>query len=96
MPLAELAADAPHVVTERILWRAKLLQMMKVVRTIEAWTRHKRIQRLASFLAEQMLIIMPELHDVGPLPTGGKAGRRTLVDPARRAGGAWTSPNDRR
>jgi transcriptional regulator with XRE-family HTH domain len=72
VPIAELVGEPTPRISERLLWRAKFLQFMKVVRTIEAWSKPQRIQRLASFLAEQMLSLMPELHDVGPLPTLGK------------------------
>jgi transcriptional regulator with XRE-family HTH domain len=71
VPLCELVNDPEGSLASPIEWRAKLLLVMKTVRSIQEKTRQTPIRRLAETLATQLQEMMPELKEVMAWPTVG-------------------------
>ena len=61
-----------------VMTRAQLLRMMKTVVTILERCKQKSIRRMAQFLSEQLVEVMPELKEIAPWPAVGR--RRTSRD----------------
>jgi len=76
VPIAELLSHPGTGLSESIQLRAKLLKMMKTVRSIQEKSEDEAIDRLAARLASQLMDLMPELKEVAPWPIVGK--RRSL------------------
>ena len=81
VPLAELLAEPARGLSRSVFERAAMVKAMKTAATIMEQANRPNMQTLAQRLIEQMLEIMPELHDVAPWPTVGQ--RRTLQDLGR-------------
>jgi transcriptional regulator with XRE-family HTH domain len=72
VPIAELLDDTDGDLSPPVQLRARLLRIMKTVRSIQGRTRQVSVQRLTTMLAEQLLEVMPELKDTGAWPTVGQ------------------------
>lgn len=66
VPLADLLPDRVAPPLDPILQRAALVKAMKTAVTIREHSKSHRVQRLIACLIEQLLVIMPELANVGP------------------------------
>jgi transcriptional regulator with XRE-family HTH domain len=76
VPLADLLEDPDVALSRPVLDRARLVRLMKTVASIKDLADSKRVQRMASMLADQLCEIMPELREVSPWHSVGQ--RRSL------------------
>ncbi|MBN1853382.1 MAG: hypothetical protein JW829_11685 [Pirellulales bacterium] len=81
VPVENLLVDLDAPLSMPILQRARLLKMMKTVRSISEQAECESIQRLAETLAQQLIEVMPELKEVSPWHSVGQ--RRTLNEYGR-------------
>lgn len=72
VPLTDLIADNGGPLSEPIRTRARLLRIMKTVRSIEELSSSLPVQKLAETLKGQLLQLMPELEKVTPWPLIGQ------------------------
>jgi transcriptional regulator with XRE-family HTH domain len=72
VPLVELLDDSDNELSAPVQLRARLLRIMKTVRSIQERAQHGAIHRLAETLAEQLIEVMPELKDTAAWPTVGQ------------------------
>ncbi len=78
VPAAEFLVDNDMPLSTPVLKRAQLLRMMKTIKSIEERSKQTSVRRLAGFLAEQLVEVMPELKEVEPWPGVGR--RRTTSE----------------
>ena len=64
VPIAELLVDSDAPLAEPVMTRARLLRIMKTVRAIKESAASPSIQRFSAMLEQQLVELMPELHDV--------------------------------
>ncbi len=76
VPAVDLLVHPGTGLSDSIQLRAKLLKMMKTVRSIQETCASENVSRLAERLERQLTDLMPELKDVSSWPSVGK--RRTL------------------
>jgi transcriptional regulator with XRE-family HTH domain len=78
VPATELLVEGDTTLSTPVLRRARLVRMMKTVRSIAARSKQSSIRRLARLLAEQLTEVMPEVKEVEPWPEKGR--RRTTSE----------------
>ena len=79
VPALELLDEPDGSLSPPVQLRARLLRVMKTVRSIQAGARQVSIRRLATMLVRQLLEVMPELKDTAPWPiVGSRRSRREL------------------
>jgi len=83
VPIAELLVESEQALSGPVLERARMVRLMKTASAIREKAGTHPISRLAQMLVEQLLELMPELHDVGPWHSVGQ--RRGLNDLGRAA-----------
>ena len=64
VPLADLLVETDGPLSEPMITRTRLLQIMKTVRAIKETATSSSIQRFATMLEQQLVELMPELKDV--------------------------------
>jgi transcriptional regulator with XRE-family HTH domain len=72
VPVGELLVDCDATLSSNVLNRARLLRVMKTVRSIQETTKCISIERLAAMLEQQLVELMPELKDVSAWPSVGQ------------------------
>jgi len=84
VPISELLEEDAGEMSSPLMFRGKLLRVMRTATTILERTRNAATHRMAQFMAEQLIEIMPELKDTIPWPSVGKRrSRRELGRAAR-------------
>ena len=83
VPVSELLLDSGTQLSRPILERARMVRIMKTVKSLLETARTPTTQRLAETLFEQMVEIMPELREVSPWHSVGQ--RRSLHEYGRAA-----------
>jgi len=83
VPVTELLVESDSPLSSTVLSRARLLRVMKTVRSIQETTKCVSIERLAAMLEHQLVELMPELKDVTAWPSVGQ--RRSHQDVGRTA-----------
>jgi transcriptional regulator with XRE-family HTH domain len=84
VPISELLEEDAAEVSSPVMFRGKLLRVMRTAATILERTRNAATHRMAQFMVEQLIEIMPELKDTIPWPSVGKhRSRRELGRAAR-------------
>lgn len=79
VPATELLNEPGVDLSPPVQLRARLLRVMKTVRSIQANARQVSIRRLAAMLVRQLVEVMPELEDTAPWPViGSRRSRRDL------------------
>ncbi len=81
VPVADLLVDSNVLLSTAVMERARLVKLMKTAQSIKEKVQGKPLGQMATALVEQLLEIMPELHDVAAWPSTGQ--RRTLDDLGR-------------
>jgi transcriptional regulator with XRE-family HTH domain len=76
VPISDLLEEDVGELSTPIMFRAKLLLVMKTMATILERTRNAATRRMAQFAAEKLIEIMPELQGMPPWPSAGKSCRR--------------------
>jgi len=72
VPLSELLEEDVEESSAPIMFRAKLVRVMRTAATILERTKNPATHRMAQFMVEQLIEIMPELKDTTPWPSVGK------------------------
>jgi transcriptional regulator with XRE-family HTH domain len=72
VPISELLEENASEASSPVMFRAKLVRVMRTAITILERTRNAATHRMARFMVEQLLEIMPELKDTGAWPSVGK------------------------
>ena len=72
VPLAELLMDSDAPLSEPVMTRARLVRIMKTARAIKESAVSPSIQRFSSMLEQQLIELMPELHDVSAWHSVGR------------------------
>jgi hypothetical protein len=72
VPVGELLLDPGHALSPGVDRRARLLKLMKTVRSLQQAADSNPLRVLAAQLADQLIEIMPELVDVDCWPIVGK------------------------
>jgi transcriptional regulator with XRE-family HTH domain len=75
-PLVELLIEPDGALSPPVQLRARMLRVMKTVRSIQERARQASVRRLVERLVDQLVEIMPELKDCGAWPAVGH--RRSL------------------
>lgn len=83
VPLVELLMDSEAPLSRPVMERARLVRIMKTVKTIIECAASPATQRLAETLSAQLLEVMPELAEVSPWHSVGQ--RRSLDELGRAA-----------
>jgi transcriptional regulator with XRE-family HTH domain len=83
VPVTELLVENESPLSSTVLTRARLLRVMKTVRSIQETTKCVSIERLSTMLEQQLVELMPELKDVTAWPSVGQ--RRSHQDLGRTA-----------
>jgi hypothetical protein len=83
VPICELLVDAGTELSRPIMERARLVRIMKTVKSLVENAQSNTIRRLAETLVAQLVEIMPELRDVSPWHSVGQ--RRSLAEYGRAA-----------
>jgi transcriptional regulator with XRE-family HTH domain len=83
VPVTELLVENDSPLSSAVLARARLLRVMKTVRSIQDSTKSVSIERLAAMLEQQLVEMMPELKEVTAWPSVGQ--RRSQQDVGRTA-----------
>jgi transcriptional regulator with XRE-family HTH domain len=76
VPVAELLNEPDGELSPPVQLRARLVRVMKTVRSIQERARQASVRRLAEMLVEQLVEVMPELKDTVAWPAVGQR-RRT-------------------
>jgi transcriptional regulator with XRE-family HTH domain len=76
VPISELLEEDAGEASSPVVFRGKLLRVMRTAVTILERTRNAATHRLAQFMVEQLIEIMPELKDTTPWPSVGKRRNR--------------------
>jgi hypothetical protein len=66
VPVAELLSEPDDSVSAPLLLRARLVRVMKTAMTLLERSEDEAVQRMSRVLVNQLLEIMPELHDISP------------------------------
>lgn len=72
VPVVDLLVEDDAPLSTPVLTRARLLRVMKTVRSIQRTNKCVSIERLAAMLEQQLVELMPELKDVSPWPSVGQ------------------------
>jgi transcriptional regulator with XRE-family HTH domain len=72
VPVTELLVESEAPLSTPVLTRARLLRVMKTVRSIQEKTKNIAVERLAAMLEQQLVELMPELKDVSAWPSVGQ------------------------
>jgi transcriptional regulator with XRE-family HTH domain len=72
VPITELLEEDAGEMSASVMFRAKLLRVMRTAVTILERTRNTATHRRAQFMVEQLIEIMPELKGTTPWPSVGK------------------------
>jgi transcriptional regulator with XRE-family HTH domain len=72
VPVSELLEENADQVSAPVMFRAKLLRVMRTAVTILERSRNAATRRMAQFMVEQLVELMPELKDTSPWPSVGK------------------------
>jgi transcriptional regulator with XRE-family HTH domain len=72
VPITELLDDQESELSPPVELRAKLVRIMKTVRSLQERTKQVAVQRLIEMLVEQLVEIMPEVKDTGAWPAVGQ------------------------
>lgn len=83
VPVVDLLVDSDAPLSETVLSRARLVRIMKTVRSILDSTSSAPVQRLATMMEQQLVELMPELKDVAGWPSVGQ--RRSANELGRAA-----------
>jgi transcriptional regulator with XRE-family HTH domain len=83
VPVVDLLVDSDAPLSDTVLSRARLLRVMKTVRTIQDATSNTAVQRLATMMEQQLVELMPELKEVSAWPSVGQ--RRSANELGRAA-----------
>jgi transcriptional regulator with XRE-family HTH domain len=83
VPVCELLLDSGTELSRPIMERARLVRIMKTVKSLVENQESKATQRLAQTLVDQLVEIMPELREVSPWHSVGQ--RRSLTEYGRAA-----------
>jgi transcriptional regulator with XRE-family HTH domain len=75
VPVAELLDDVDGELSPPVQLRARLLRMMKTVRSMQERARQASLRRLAEMLVNQLVEVMPELKDTTAWPAVGQRRR---------------------
>ena len=75
VPIAELLNEPDGEYSPPVQLRARLLLVMKTVRSIQERARQAPMQRLAEQLVEQLVEVMPELKHIAAWPAVGPSRR---------------------
>jgi transcriptional regulator with XRE-family HTH domain len=81
VPVVELLVDCDAPLSAPIYERARMVKLMKTAAAILETARGDSVRRLATYLIEQLVAIMPELREVTAWHTVGQ--RRTLEEYGR-------------
>ena len=81
VPITELLDEPQGGLCQPVRLRARLVLLMKTVRSIQERARQESVQRLAQVLDETLVEIMPELKETGAWPSVGQ--RRSQDDPGQ-------------
>jgi transcriptional regulator with XRE-family HTH domain len=84
VPISELLKEDVGEPSSPVMFRGKLLRVMKTAVTILERTRNAATHRRAQFMVEQLIEIMPELKDTTPWPSVGKRRSRRELGRAGR------------
>jgi transcriptional regulator with XRE-family HTH domain len=91
VPIGELLVDSDSPLSEPVLTRARLLRIMKTVRAIKESAASPSIQRFSTMLEQQLIELMPELHDVSAWHSVGQ--RRSPDELGRTAERVFPDPH---
>ncbi len=83
VPVVDLLVDSDAPLSETVLSRARLVRIMKTVRSIQDSTSTTGVHRLATMMEQQLIELMPELKDVAGWPSVGQ--RRSANELGRAA-----------
>jgi transcriptional regulator with XRE-family HTH domain len=72
VPAAELLDDPGCRLSSPVQLHARLIRVMKTVRSIQEMARQTSIRRLAEMLADQLIEVEPELKDTAAWPVLGQ------------------------
>ncbi len=84
VPISDLLEEEASELSTPIMFRAKLLLVMRTAATILQRTRNAATRRMVQFMVEQLIEIMPELKHTTPWPSVGKQRRRRELGRAAR------------
>ena len=76
MPIAELLDEPEGELSPPVRLRARLLRVMKTVRSIQQRARQAPMRRLAETLVTQLVEVMPELTEATAWPAIGQRRRK--------------------
>ena len=76
VPIAELLDEPEGELSPPVRLRARLLRVMKTVRSIQQRARQAPMRRLVETLVVQLVEVMPELADATPWPAVGHRRRK--------------------
>jgi transcriptional regulator with XRE-family HTH domain len=76
VPISELLEEDAGELSAPIMFRAKLLLVMRTAAAILERTRSTATRRMTQFIVEKLIEIMPELKETRPWPSVGKQCRR--------------------
>ena len=72
VPVAELLGEPSDDLSPPLLLRARLVRVMKSAMTLLERSEEESVQLMSRVLVNQLLEIMPELHDISPWQLVGK------------------------
>ena len=81
MPAADLLVEPQHALSPCVDRRARLVKLMKTVRSLQQSANSKRSRMLIKRLADQLIEIMPELVGIDSWPIVGKRRSSSEVSP---------------
>lgn len=102
VPIADLLVEPGPSLAPVVERRARLVKMMKTVRSLQLEAKTPEVGAMVEYLAEQMIELMPELVEVDSWPIVGK--RRSSFDispieeralPDETMDSTWTPDRDR-
>jgi transcriptional regulator with XRE-family HTH domain len=76
VPITELLCEPEGELSPPVRLRARLLRVMKTVRSIQQRARQLPLRRLVETLVVQLVEVMPELADAAPWPAVGRRRRK--------------------
>jgi transcriptional regulator with XRE-family HTH domain len=79
VPISELLEGDVGELSAPVMFRAKLLRVMRTAVTILERTRNVATRRMSQFMVKQLIEIMPELKDTTPWPSVGKCRSRRAL-----------------
>ncbi|HEY6564771.1 MAG TPA: hypothetical protein VIY86_09765 [Pirellulaceae bacterium] len=83
VPVCELLLDSGTELSRPVMERARMVRIMKTVKSMAETANGPGMKRLAETLVEQLLEVMPELREVSPWHSVGQ--RRSLNEYGRAA-----------